>query len=278
MLSIPDNPRSLARDVLDGYRRVDLLTYANAIAFQIVFALIPLALFAFGLLGFLGLEDVYERDVAPSLRESTSGEVFTILDDALTYALGSGQLFWLTLGAVFTVWKMSGAMRAVMGVFEHIYDGRQARGTVAKYVLSTWLAIVAGLLLLGAAAAIQLLPLLAGWAVAIVLMFITVALVIHFAPVDKPPTRFVSLGTVIVVVAWVLTSVAFGFYVSDVADYGSVFGNLATVILGFEYVYLAACAFLTGALLDEILRDRDRPHPEPPVDGDRRPATVREAA
>lgn len=261
MFRLPENPRALLREVLDGYARVDLLTYANAIAFQVLFALIPAALMAFGALGFLGLDDVYRREVAPSLRDSTSDEVFTILDDSLRYALGSGQLFWLTLGAVFTLWKLGGAMRAVMGVFERIYDGSERRGTRDKYVLSSWLSAAAALPLAGAAAAIQLLPLLAGWAAAIVLMFVTVALVVHFAPVDPQRWQFVSLGSSIVVIAWALTSLAFGFYVTDVADYGSVFGNLATVIILFEYVYLSACAFLTGALLDAIIRKGDSPSP-----------------
>ena len=258
MLKLPDNPRALTRALLDGYARVDLLTYANAIAFQVLFALIPAAMMALGALGFLGFDDVYRREVAPALRDSTSDAVFRVLDDSLTYALGSGQLFWLTAGGVFTLWKMGGAMRAVMGVFERIYDGRERRGTRDKYVLSTWLAAAAGLPLVAAAAAIQLLPLLAGWAVAIVLMSATVALVVHYAPVHRPRWQFVSLGSAIVVAAWALTSLAFGIYVTDVADYGSVFGNLATVIILFEYVYLSACAFLTGALLDAIVRKGDR--------------------
>jgi membrane protein len=62
----------------------------------------------------------------------------------------------------------------------------------------------------------------------------------------------VSAGTAIVVLAWTLTSLAFGLYVAKVADYNSIFGSLATVIILFEYLYLSACAFLTGALLDAI--------------------------
>jgi membrane protein len=255
MVSLPDNPRELVREVIDGYARVDLLTYANAIAFQILFAVIPLLLCVLGVLGFLGLESFYDDEIVPALRDSTSDQVFRVLDETLRRVLGSGQGFWITIGAALTVWKMSGAMRAVMGVFERIYDGREQRGTRAKYVTSIWLAVAAGLLLLAAPVVTKLLPLWLGWPAAIVLMFATVALVVHFAPNSRPAWRFVSLGTVIVVVAWALTSAAFGLYVTDIADYGTVFGNLATVIITFEYVYLAATAFLTGALLDAIVRD-----------------------
>ena len=76
------------------------------------------------------------------------------------------------------------------------------------------------------------------------------------APADGQHWHLVSAGTAIVVVAWVGTSLVFGLYVTQVADYGSIFGNLATVIVVFEYLYLSACAFLTGAVVDAILRDR----------------------
>ena len=46
----------------------------------------------------------------------------------------------------------------------------------------------------------------------------------------------------------------FGFYVTDVADYGSIFGSLATVFLLMTYLYISACAFLIGAEVDAIVR------------------------
>lgn len=254
MLSLPDDPRALLREVVDGYARVDLLTYANAIAFQVLFALIPFALMLLGLVGFLGLDGVYQDDLRAELSSSTSANVFIVLDDTFTQVLGSGQLWWITGGAIFTIWKMSGAMRAVMGVFARIYDGGEERGTVATYRVSILLALGAGGLLIAAVAGTRLLPGVAGWPLAVVLMVATVALIVRFAPRERQPWHFVSLGTLIVVIAWAGTSAAFGFYVTELADYGSIFGNLASIVILFEYLYLATTAFLTGALLDAALR------------------------
>ena len=54
--------------------------------------------------------------------------------------------------------------------------------------------------------------------------------------------------------AWAGTSIVFGIYVTDIADYGSIFGSLATVFLLMTYLYLSACAFLIGAQVDAIVR------------------------
>lgn len=256
--------RGVVKDVLRGYADNDLLTYGSAIAFQMLFALIPLTLFGLGLFGFFGLEDVYEKDMVPTLRDSTSPAMFEVIDSTVRKILESKQGFWITIGAVITVWEMSGAMRAIMGVFDSIYDCERERGFRERYTVSILLAIGTGTLLIAAVAVNQLGPVLVGdamvfarWPIAIVLLFASIALLVRYAPAERDPAaHYVSIGSTIVVLAWVLTSVAFTLYVTKVADYGNIFGSLATVIIVFEYLYLAACAFLTGALLDAIMRAR----------------------
>jgi membrane protein len=132
------------RELLKGYREADVLTYGSAIAFQVMFALIPVALFALGLLGFLGLDDVYRDDVAPDLRSSLSADAFGVVDGVVRKVLGSGQLFWITAGALIAIWEMSGAMRAVMQVFDRIYGSERDRDFRERYVTSLLLAVGAG--------------------------------------------------------------------------------------------------------------------------------------
>jgi membrane protein len=242
------------KELLRGYRDTDLLTYGSAIAFQVLFALIPVALFGFGLLGLFGLGDVYRDHVVPELHRTMSPAAFSVVDDTVHKVLGGKQLFWVTAGAVLAVWEMSGAVRAVMQIFDRIYGCERERGFRERYLTSILLAVGAGMLLLGAVAATQLLPRIAGWPLAIVLMVAVVALFVRYAPADHQPVHLVGVGTGIVVAAWTATSLVFGLYATQVADYGSIFGNLATVFVLFEYLYLSVCAFLTGALLDALRR------------------------
>ena len=47
----------------------------------------------------------------------------------------------------------------------------------------------------------------------------------------------------------------FGLYVTQVADYNSIFGSLATVFVLLSYLYVSSVAFLIGAEVDAIVRD-----------------------
>jgi uncharacterized BrkB/YihY/UPF0761 family membrane protein len=52
-LQLEARARELARALLDGFKRHDLLTYASAISFQILTAIIPFALFVLAAAGLL---------------------------------------------------------------------------------------------------------------------------------------------------------------------------------------------------------------------------------
>ena len=49
-------------------------------------------------------------------------------------------------------------------------------------------------------------------------------------------------------------SLGFGFYLRDIADYNSIFGGLATVVVLIAYLYASAVVFLGGVQVDALVR------------------------
>src|SRR4051812_24879488 len=122
--------KEAVRETIRAYERNDVLTYASAIAFRVLFALVPVTLCVLGLLGGLGLQDVWTSHAVPQLRESLSPPAFKLLDDTARQVLSQQQTFWITLGAGLAVWEMSSAVRAIMGVFDRIYECDRKRSAV----------------------------------------------------------------------------------------------------------------------------------------------------
>jgi len=83
-----------------------------------------------------------------------------------------------------------------------------------------------------------------------------VGLVVRFGAATRQPVPWVSFGTGLVLVCWVLTSIGFGLYATYVASYTSVFGHLASVFVLLLYLWLSANAFLVGIQLDACVRQR----------------------
>jgi membrane protein len=265
--------RETLEDLVAGFREHDLLIQASAIAFRVSLALIPCALFLVGLLGFLGLDEVWRDDLAPDVRDAVSPAAFTLIDDAVTQVIQGEWFFWITAGAAIAVWQMSGIVRAVGRILNRIYGAGEERPLQEQLLGSLVVAAAVGLLMLAAVAVVRLGPLaqdeLLGesiaadvvgfairWAIAIALLLAAVALTVRAAPDVERPAQWVSFGAVVVVVSWAVMSLLFGLYLTQIADYGSVFGNLATVFVLLEYLYLSAVVFLGGLLLDSMAQRR----------------------
>jgi membrane protein len=244
--------------MLRAFDEHDLLTYASAIAFNGIFALIPLTLFGLGLMAALGLEQVWTEHLGPTLHHEVSDDVFRILDSSVHRVFGRQQAFWVTIGAGLAVWEVSGAMRATMTVLDRIYRIRRVRGRFERYRVSIVLSIVVTVLLVAAVAIFELggsiAPALSilRWPLSAVLLLLALAVVVRWGPAEQRPWRWVSFGTGLTVLGWLIMSLGFGFYLRTIADYGSIFGNLATVIVAFEYAYLSAIVCLAGLALDGI--------------------------
>lgn len=260
--------RRLFSDVVQGFSENDLLTYASAISFRILFALIPLLLAGVAVLGFFDLGTVYRDEIAPQIEERVSSEAFQVIDATVQDVLRSGSEFWLTLGVALALWEVSGAMRAIMGSLNLIYRSEEQRSTVRRFAVSFVLAIATSGALGLAIVTLQLGPQIADgiglthgvlaffarWVAAAVLMTGVVVMLIRFAPARHQRRSLVGVSAVLVTAAWIGTSYVFNFYVTTIATYQSLFGNLAIVIVLMTYLYVSAVTFLVGVQIDAILR------------------------
>jgi membrane protein len=199
-----------------------------------------------------------------------SPQVFAILDDVAGRTLGKGQGWWLTAGLVFSLWQASGAARAVMGALSGVYGDGDDRSFVRRYAISFALGLGVAVCVLAALVVVRFGASALGlgdpgwlaeaglfvlrWGAAFALLSTAVWLLLRFAPARPGPHRWISFGSGMCVVAWLATSLVFGIYVTDIADYGSIFGSLATAFLLMTYLYVSACAFLIGAQVDAIVR------------------------
>jgi membrane protein len=260
---------ALARVLAGAFKAHDLLTYASAISFQILTAVVPFALFALALAGLLDANGVWRDHLVAPLRANVSPAVFAVIRDAVANVVGGRRVLWATLGGVLALWQISGAVRAVMGALARIYAAPAERPTLRRYTISFILSIevtvcfiLAGLCLLfapfvsnpNAGFVWEAFAIVVRWSLVILMLFVVVALLVRHAPSRPQTVPWVSVGAAIVIALWVIVSLAFYVYLVDIADYDSIFGSLASAIVAMAFLYLSTTVFLFGAQLDAIIR------------------------
>jgi membrane protein len=105
----------------------------------------------------------------------------------------------------------------------------------------------------------------AQWPILILGLLFAFATILYLGPnVDHPRWQFLSFGTVISVVVWLVASGAFAFYVSQFGSYNKAWGSLAAVIIMLTWLWLSSLALLFGAEINaEAERSRELRRGEP---------------
>jgi membrane protein len=96
------------------------------------------------------------------------------------------------------------------------------------------------------------------WPAIALLISLAIALLYWAAPnVQQLGFRWLTPGSVLAVLVWVLASVGFGIYVANFASYNKTYGSLAGVIIFLVWLWVANLAVLLGAEFDaELAREQ----------------------
>jgi membrane protein len=265
-----DAMRVLARCV----GKHEILTYASAIAFQLLIALVALVLFGLALLGTLGRETEWTEQLAPFVQEKLTRATYLAIDSTVKRIFAHDTLFLFGFALALAVWEVSGSVRAAMGGLNRIYESEEARPIWLRFAISLGLAVSTTVCVVGAGLLVTVgrhthsvpgpVAVAGSWIFAIMLLGSAVWLLLRFAPAEPRSSGWVSSGSLLVIVTWVLASIGFRYYVTNVASYRSAIGNLAAVLTLTSYLYVSAIIFLTGAQLDELARqEADDAEPSP---------------
>jgi len=258
--------RRVWKDVSKEFAQNDLLTYSSAIAFQVLYAVVPLALLALAGLALVGQRGVYRDHIAPALRRHLSPDAYGIANRTAGRVMGGERLWWATLGLVITVWGVGASLRAMMRPLNAVYGARETRswsrrllvsligGALVMVCVLAAAGVVLGGRLVQVGGVVAPLFFLLRWLVALALLLATIAILIRVVPARERPARWITIGSLLAAVCWIGATTGFAAYISTVS-YSSFYGGLGSVILLLIYLHVSAIAFLLGVTVDSSLRE-----------------------
>jgi membrane protein len=265
--------RRLAGGVVKQFAQYDLLTYSSAIAFQVLYAVVPLAMLGLAAIGVVGQQALWSDHVAHALRHRLSPQAFSIANRTAQHAMNHDRLAWLTIGSAVALYGVAASLRAMMTPLNDIYGARESRSWSRRFVVSLGGAAIVTACVFGAIAVtlggrlvqahnvvLEIAVFLARWLIALALLLLANAALLRIVPVRKRPVRWVSIGSALATVCWIGATFGFGAYISTVS-YSSFYGAFAGIVLLLIYLHVSAIAFLLGVTVDGELRAISRSRP-----------------
>jgi membrane protein len=244
----------------------DCLGLAAQLAYYFFLALFPAVLFLLALASFFPLTNFID-EVVRTLRPVAPGEVLSFLEEQLRRVSNADSGGILTLGILGAIWSSSAAVMAIIGSLNRAYDIEEGRPWwkvrltaisltlgLAILILVSFSLIVAGPTVaeylassFGFGAIFEWTWKILQWPLAFFLVSTAVGLVYYFAPDAEQDWVWITPGAVLATFLWVVTSLAFKFYVANFADYNATYGAVGGVIVLLLWFYLSGLAILVGA-------------------------------
>lgn len=225
------------------------------------------------------LVSIYGLVADPSGIESQVGqmagllppEAMSIITDQarkVASAPSEGLGFGVILGLLLTLWSASRGTNSLVAALNVAYGEEERRGFIALAVLSLALTL-AGLvfviltlvLIVAVPAAIAIIGLedtfigwvasLARWPILAVAVMGVLAVLYRYAPDRREPKwRWVTWGSAIATVVWLLGSAGFSLYVSQFGSYNETYGSVGAVVVLLLWFNLSSYVVLLGAELN----------------------------
>jgi len=207
----------------------------------------------------------------------TSRQLISDQLNAITQSSGGALTIGLLVSLLAALWSASSGTSNLMAAVNIAYEEKETRGFVKLRgiaLLLTLGTVVFLVLTLGLIAVVpvvlQVVPLgplgtvlaqVMRWALLLALIIVGLAVLYRVAPDRNPPKfRWVSVGSVLAALLWLLGSVGFSLYINYFGNYNKTYGALAGVIVLLLWFFLTSYIVLLGAEINaqsEYQTERD---------------------
>ena len=301
--SAPEAPTDLGarswwgvlRRTVREFRQDNLTDWAAALTYYGVLSIFPALIVLVSALGLIG--NSATQPLIDNLGTVAPGPAKDIFTDAIENLQGSGGASGVVfvVGLVGAIWSASGYISAFMRASNAIYDIEEGRpiwktlpvrvGLTLLLMVLTAISAVAVTLSGGLAeevgnlvglgdTAIQVWN-IAKWPVLVLFVSFLFAVLYWAAPnVKQAGFKWISPGSLLAVLGWVVASVAFAFYVANFGSYNKTYGALASPVIFLVWLWISNIMILLGAefnaelergrRIEEGMRPKDKePFAEP---------------
>ncbi len=251
---------------------------AAGCAFYATLALFPAITMLVSIYGLMFNPHTVERQLA-GLRDLLPPAAFKLIADRIHMLVSKppGTLtFRLALSLLVALWSSTTGTKSIIGALNLAYEQRERRSFLRFQVISFGMTLGGIFAAVFGLAALVVLPVLVHFfgfsayaariartsSLLLLLVFVLLALSVlyHYGPSRRTSGRhWVTPGSVLATLLWLLASVLLSNYVQHLATYDAMYGPIGAVVGVMLWFYVSAFATLIGAELNAELEQQTAP-------------------
>jgi membrane protein len=280
-MTAPDTPTDLGKRswfgtlkrVVSEFKDDNLTDWAAALTYYAVLSIFPAFIAMISILGLVVDPATITRVVTDVVAQLGPADAVNTFKGPIEQIAGnqSTAFFGLIIGVSLAIWTASNYVGAFMRASNAIYERDEGRPFYKlrpiQLLVTLILVMMAALVVLslivtgpvaqaigdavGLGDAAVTAWNIAKWPVLLIVVMLMLAILYWSAPNAKiHGFRWVSPGSIVAVVVWIVASAGFAFYVANFSSYNKTYGALAGVIVFLVWMWITNIAVLLGAELN----------------------------
>lgn len=259
---------------LKGLFKGSIANRAAAVAFNFFLAIFPFILFLFTLIPYIPIES-FQETLFDLFREVIPPETFLMVEKTIFDIVMRQNTGLLSVSFVLTFIFSTNGISAIMDGFNSTWHTIETKTWVQQRLAAIFLLIalffmvVIAILLITTGGVIinwlidhdfiqgeltiKLLQAVR-WLVILLLTFISLSMLYYYAPAERKQYRFISPGSLLATVLFIVGTLSFNYYVSNFSRYNALYGSIGTLIIFLLWLYFNALILLIGFELNASIR------------------------
>jgi len=266
---IPLGWRELLNRMASEVLADNCLGLAAQLAYYFFLALFPALLFITAIISFIPVAGLLDA-ITGMLARVAPGEVLSIVQDQILKIAHEKNGGLLTIGMLGTIWSTSSGVTAIIDTLNQAYDIQESRPWWKVRLLALGLTLGLALFIVVSFALVLVGPTLAEkvavwlhmgpafawtwkivqWPVVFSLVTFAMAMIYYYAPDAEQEWIWITPGSILATLLWLLISLGFKFYVVNFTSYNATYGAIGGVIVLMLWFYVSGLAVLIGAELN----------------------------
>jgi membrane protein len=245
------------------------LGLAAQLAYYFFLALFPALLFLLAIISFVPIQNLMDT-ITTTLARVAPSDVLSLIRDQILKIAQDKDGGLLTLGMLGTIWSTSSGMTAIIDTLNQAYDIQEGRTWWKVRIAAIGLTVALAVFIVGSTVLVVAGPAIADkvagwfhlgtafaltwkilqWPIVFALVSMGIAIIYYFAPDAEQEWIWISPGSILATLLWLLISLGFRIYVTSFGSYTETYGAVGGVIVVMLWFYLSGLAILVGAELN----------------------------
>lgn len=253
----------------DQIKEDNVALMAAGVAFYAMLAIVPTLIAAITLWGLVTGPTEIQQTIEgfSGALPADAAELISTQVEAIAANPTGGLGVALAASLLGALWAASAGTKGLMNAVNAAYNESETRGFLKLRGVALALTLGAILFAFAAIALIAVVPIVLGvlglgdtgeavvlwgrWPLLAVVVVFALAVLYRYAPDRAQPRwRWVSPGSVVATLIWLVASAGFSWYANNLGTYGETYGSLAGTIVLMLWFFLTAFAILVGAELN----------------------------